>query len=308
MRLLVAIPHVYRPASTADGRAHGSTGGDPAPRVEALTSCIAALHQLFGPTQCMIDQAKREAKPVNATIAATQIDVVVCTTRGFHLLERLPLPLDAFEHRPTDVEPLFLGFECHAAIYERIGGYDYYAYLEDDLTLRDPWFFAKLAWFNGHLGDDLLLQPNRYEVALRGAVDKAYVDGDLPARVTARYQDVNEIPTLRSEFLNRPVRFVRPTNPHSGAFFLNDRQLRAWAARGDFLDRDIGFVGPLESAATLGVMKAFRLYKPAQENAAFLEIEHHGAGFLGLIKHAADVRGTGSTGAPSGRGRTSSSR
>ena len=43
-------------------------------------------------------------------------------------------------------------------------------------------------------------------------------------------------------------------------------------------------VGPLESAATLGVMRTFRVYKPADANAAFLELEHTGSGFLNRIK------------------------
>jgi hypothetical protein len=42
-------------------------------------------------------------------------------------------------------------------------------------------------------------------------------------------------------------------------------------ARLDFFDRDTSFIGPLESAATLGIMRAFRIYKPAPEHAAFLE-------------------------------------
>ena len=72
----------------------------------------------------------------------------------------------------------------------------------------------------------------------------------------------------------------RTSNPHSGCFFLNAAQMIAWANRGDFLDRATGFIGPLESAATLGIMRAFRVYKAAEDNAAFFEIEHFGTGFI----------------------------
>ena len=41
------------------------------------------------------------------------------------------------------------------------------------------------------------------------------------------------------------------------------------------------FGGPLESAATLGVIRHFRAYKPARENAGFLEIEHLDPRYLG---------------------------
>jgi hypothetical protein len=56
-----------------------------------------------------------------------------------------------------------------------------------------------------------------------------------------------------------------------------------WANQTYFLDRDISFVGPLESAATLGIMKTFRIYKTSPEQASFLEIQHFGTGFLRLI-------------------------
>ncbi|HVW37506.1 MAG TPA: hypothetical protein VHB99_09375, partial [Pirellulales bacterium] len=69
-------------------------------------------------------------------------------------------------------------------------------------------------------------------------------------------------------------------NPHSGCYFLSAAQMAHWAAQPFFLDRDTSFVGPLESAATLGILRAFKIYKPAREQAAFLEIQHHGAQFL----------------------------
>jgi hypothetical protein len=59
-----------------------------------------------------------------------------------------------------------------------------------------------------------------------------------------------------------------------------------WAAQPHFLDRDTGFIGPLESAATLGIMRTFRVYKPAVENASFLEIEHHGTAFISQLRLA----------------------
>ncbi len=43
-------------------------------------------------------------------------------------------------------------------------------------------------------------------------------------------------------------------------------------------------IGPLESAATLGIMRSLKIYKPAPENANFLEVEHHGCRFIRLIR------------------------
>ncbi len=250
---------------------------------------MSALHQLFGGRQFIIEIASREAKVANAQLAAAKLDVLVCTTRGQHLLSRLPLDRGALQHHPTDAEPLLLGFECHAALYERLGDYDFYGYLEDDLIVRDPWFFAKLGWFQGQVGPGAVLLPNRYEVARGGVAWKAYLDGDLPAEVTAPFQDIADIPELKGTCLGLELTIRRPSNPHSGCFFLTNGQLRAWAARSDFLDRDTRFIGPLESAATLGLMRAFRVYKPAPEVASFLEIEHAGTAFIGNLRHRAPV-------------------
>jgi hypothetical protein len=281
MRLLFAIPHYFD--STPAERRHGSLGGDPRPRLEALAKCLAGLRQHFGRPQCVIDIARMTTTPANHA-TAVKLDVVVCTTGPRHLLDRLPLGPGYFQHHPTEAEPTLLGFECHAVLRDRIGAYDYYCYLEDDLLVRDPWLFVKLRWFNRLFGDEALLMPNRHELARDRIVHKAYVDGPLRPDVTAPFQDVNDSPTLEAEPFGQRVVFRRTLNPHSGAFFLNARQMEVWAARPYFLDRDTSFVGPLESAATLGVMKTFRVYKPAAETGAFLEIEHPGTRFLGLIR------------------------
>ena len=172
-------------------------------------------------------------------------------------------------------------------MHERIGDYDFYCYLEDDLVVTDPWLFAKLSWFCGQVGPESVLLPNRFEVARGGVAWKAYLDGDLDPEVTAKFQNRAGHPELRASFLGVDARFIRPLNPHSGCFFLSLDQMRAWAFRPEFLDRDCGFIGPLESAASLGVMRAFRVYKPALEVASFLEINHFGTGFIDNLRFAA---------------------
>lgn len=293
MRILVAIPHYYaaRAPTSPDGRWHASLGVAAETRAGALAACITSLHQLYGPAQHIIDHATRVARAANGRTAG-KIDIVVCTTGDDHLLGKLTLPAGSFHHHPTAAVPALLGFECHAALAGRIGEYDYYAYLEDDLISRDPWLFVKLGWFNAQLGDEVLLQPNRYEVGPLGLVHKAYIDGHLAASVTAPFQDISITPIATGRLLDTTVTFERAKNPHAGCFFLNSRQMAAWADRPYFLDRDTSFVGPLESAATLGIMRTFRVYKAAAESAAFLEIEHFGTNFLGNLRRRSDVAAT----------------
>jgi hypothetical protein len=255
----------------------------------ALSSCVAAIHQLFGEHQYLINQETLAAEPANRNVTA-EADVVICTTGPFHLLDRLPIPQSGFRHHATVAHPPLLGYECHDVLRAGLAaGYEYFAYLEDDLILTDPWFFKKLDWFNNELGDEVLLQPNRFEVGPLGLVHKAYIDGDLPARVTAPFQNLADRPQMTGMLMGKPVVFKRASNPHSGSFFLNRNQMDAWASQPYFLDRSSAFVGPLESAATLGIMRAFRVYKAARESASFLELAHFGTAFLGQLRRRDDI-------------------
>jgi hypothetical protein len=280
MRVLFTIPHFARPgAESADGRVYASAAADPGPRLRALADSLAALHQLFNALPCFIHHGTRSAHQSEPADLCS-LDVVVCTTRGHHLLEQLPVDPRYYTHNPTDAEPLLLGFACHAVLRDRLGGYDYYCYLEDDLILHDPWFFRKLAWFNRHAGDERLLQPNRYEAGLGHMVPKVYVDGDLDPSVTSVFQNVQEGGPLAGEVMGVRVSFERTLNPHSGCFFLNARQMAHWVRQPHFRDHDSRFIGPLETTASLGIMRAFQVYRPAPANADFLEVQHTGIGYL----------------------------
>jgi hypothetical protein len=284
MRVLFTIPHYYHPQDQPEGEqagaaprygAHTASAG---PRLEALTACLTALHQLYRRTPCFIDHQCGQARLAEPAVPCT-VDVVICTTQGRHLLEQLPAG-PWFEHRPTEADPPLLGFACHDVLRERLGRYDYYCYLEDDLVLHDPWLFAKLAWFNRQAGQDKLLQANRYEAGLGFMLPKVYVDGNLAEHCTAPFQDIHDSGPLLGEVLGVPVRFERTLNPHSGCFFLNARQMEHWVRQPHFLDRVSRFIGPLETTATLGILRTFKVYRPAPANADFLEVQHYGSGYL----------------------------
>ena len=288
MRLLFVIPHYFndteRQRSRPDLRGkHGSVTSPIDVRVDAIRRTVMSLHQTFGHSQAIIRHADRRTVAANEAVRH-EVHLVIVTTSRAHLLDRAELPNGLYHHCSIDGDPTRLGFHCQDTLRDRWGNYDYYGYLEDDLSIADAWFFEKLRWFNEHVGDDHLLMPNRYELASGLAYDKCYLDGDLSPRVTEPFQDIADTPQLKSTVLGRPVRFIRPLNPHSGCFFLNATQMKNWIDMPHFGSRDTSFVGPLESAATLGVMKTFKIYKPAPENASFLEIEHHGNRFLALIR------------------------
>ncbi|MGH7140045.1 MAG: hypothetical protein ACREHD_30260, partial [Pirellulales bacterium] len=196
-------------------------------------------------------------------------------------LSQLPFDGSLYHHHVCRCEPKLLGFECQQVLRDALDRYDYYCYLEDDLVLHDPLFFLKLAWFNIHAGMERLLQPNRYETPGMVVGRKLYVDGDLRPQVSDRLLEQRLLPELRWNVLAAEIVFRGALNPHAGCFFVTAAQMCHWAAQPWFCDRDTSFIGPLESAATLGILRTFQIYKPALEDAAFLEIQHYGEGYLG---------------------------
>jgi len=279
MKILITIPHYYN--ASADG--HGSGGMSPQPRINALSACLFNLRSLFGNSQYMLDI--RNKKAINANNNLThELDIVICTANNKHLLEHLSLPKHFYRHASSILEnPKYLGFECQKVLKENLGKYDYYCFMEDDLIINNPLFFEKIKWFNNSTESINVLQANRYEVSTRGRVLKAYIDGDINPRATKKFQDIKEFPILSAKILGQDVLLQRPLNPHSGCYFLTQKQMEYWANQPHFLDMDAEFISPLESSATLGIMKTFRIYKPSPQNANFLEIQHFGDMFLRLI-------------------------
>lgn len=221
--------------------------------------------------------SRLEPQPAN-TRTQVDLDIVLCTTGDFHLLDKLPLPSNLFTQKTFSLDdPKNLGLGCHLTLKCQLGVYDYYGYLEDDLILRDAYFFQKLNWFNRRLGDQAVLQPNRFEVAQQGQPAKVYVDPDFES-ISPTFADCphnfsdNQI--LSAEFMGQPLTFNRARDPHSGCFFLNARQMEFWSQQPCFMNYSRRFISGLESCATLGLMETFRVYKPAFENASFLEIQH----------------------------------
>lgn len=278
MRLLFALAHYYKPTP---GAFYGSEGADPARRAAAVATTIVSLHQTFDRRQGLLDGQARVAHPSNNR-EPVEVTVVACTAGDAHLVPQLQGIKHLFTHRPCNRDPKFLGLECRAALGEGVGQYDWFCYLEDDLMIADPLFFDKLAWFRTIAGEDAVLQPNRYEVAVGQPLHKIYIDGNMAdASQSPKFQDINDRPQVEGEALGQKYLFKRVNNPHSGTFFLDAKQMASFVQQPDFQKEESGFAGPVESCATLGIMRHFRVYKPARVNAGFLEVRHLNNRYLG---------------------------
>ena len=280
MRIFVAIPHFFQEVAV-DATNNSHRIGSGPERLRALRATVSSLHQNFGNGIGGLDHQHLIAYPA-APQGTCVLDVVICTTGKQHLLDGRPVLKPLIRHYSTIVEPLMLGFECHRLLREAQGKYDYYGYVEDDIVVRDPLFFSKRRQFDGLFGSDALLQPNRCELSVIGPIYKMYVDYRINHDATAAYQNIGEQPTLDMFYGDETIHFERPSYPSAGCFFLNAEQLDQWVKSQNFLDGDTSYLGsPLDSAATLSIMKTFRIYKAVLSNASFLEVVHFSPRWFG---------------------------
>jgi hypothetical protein len=75
----------------------------------------------------------------------------------------------------------------------------------------------------------------------------------------------------------------------AGCFFLSDEQLTMLVDGPYFLDGDVSYLSPLDSAVTLSVMKTFRVYKPVLDQAWFLEVLHASPRWIGSVTQIAEL-------------------
>jgi len=281
MRILLASVHHWNPQG--DGR-HQSLRPQPEPRLQALQSQLLALRRL-GQGQSLLHMAQRAVLPANEALRH-QIDLRWITDGEHTVLDHLDPDYRALAQEVVTqpANSRLLGFEAQRFLASQLDqGYDLYAYFEDDLVILDPLFFHKIRWFQGLMGPDALLLPQRVELhPSPHEVDRFYIDGPiLPNEL--RQLIPEPAPTVVAQLPGGEAVFDSPANPHAGCFVLTAEQLRRWVEHPCWQDGDCSFVSPLESAATLGIARVFHLYKPAFSHASWLEVQHWGTSFHQLI-------------------------
>ncbi|WP_314761966.1 hypothetical protein [uncultured Selenomonas sp.] len=309
MKILVTIPHYY----SHNPEGIYASNGDPKRKVENLRKLIVHLKTLFESPQayCRYDLQNADGsrftdadlqagRPIARSLANyyaanealhAKVDIVLSTAGERHVLDRLGLPQGMYERRDfSDVDPKLLGFTCQDVLKERRGEYDYYCYMEDDLVVHDPLFFQKLAWFDALFGAEAVLLPHRFEYNEQCVFPKGYVETDgfeagseLVERLSfaQKYIDFAERPVLTAALPGGKMRFVKARNPHAGCFFLTAAQFELWLSCPYYGERTGEFSSTFESPATWGLIRTFGVYKSDFPVAAFFEIEHAGARFLG---------------------------
>jgi hypothetical protein len=122
--------------------------------------------------------------------------------------------------------------------------------------------------------------------------------------MTELYQDTTGSPQLEMSYGNDTIRFERSSYPSAGCFILSSEQLDQWISSPYFLDGDISYLSPLDSAATLSIMKTFRIYKPVLEHSWFLEVMHASPRWIMSAPHDVKLMSSDTASSVSERPRT----
>jgi hypothetical protein len=272
MRVLVAIVHFFR---AEEGSTHSSTDAHRRDqRAAALRGVIDRWRGTFGPTTTLNIEHKRFER-LRGSVDG--LDIAVITNGTDHLLDEAHAKARGVRHVKVPVDnPRMLGFAAQRVFAEVRNAYDIFCQSEDDLRIADPGFFAKIMAFQDAFGWKRLLMPNRFEWNPAGPTLKTWIDGDLRPGAISRWVDaLPDEPFLQQPAPGRAaLTFRRAGNPHSGFCALTAQQLAHWSQQPHFLDLDCGFISPLESAVTLGVMKTFPIYKAFGPDAGHFEVEH----------------------------------
>ena len=288
VKVRVVIPHYFCESKNA---AYGSSReGQRLSRCIALSRCISSLLGLTRTSNDSvlnigtrsIDTWKNSAKDTSLRVNELSFDINVFVTGDSFLNEVLDNYSNAITVHTQDLEdPRHLALAARRWLIHSEPIADISIYLEDDLVITDSHFFDKIVWFTENAQQDFLLMPHRFEVERSTNSRRLIVDGPLDLGFIRKF--CNPVKgALKANFGSwRDISFDIAANPHSGLFYLDRSKVNL--LRSVEL-HDSGFVGPLETAATLTVLNQFKICKASEGSHRFFEVEHAHPSFLGYLK------------------------
>ncbi len=276
MRVHVCIPHYTReeagPAGNPQG--YGSLrAGDQFQRALALNRCLHGLlkiERLAEVTVLNIHKKRIDHTPAN--LPPLELKISVCTDGEHQLNQVLELFRTQIEivHLQPDT-PEHLPLACRDHLIVNRAGADLLMYMEDDLVIHDQAFFDKQHWFLEKADHRFCLMPHRYEIVNQRQIHQLLVDGPIDPEYLGQFMQHQRDAARGIYEGQEAVSFDLANNPHSGCFVVSANQAEDLAQQP--LPRK-GFIGPLETAATLTVLHRFPVMKPSLEHWQFLQVEH----------------------------------
>ena len=276
MRVHICIPHFFReeadPAANPENYGSLRAGGQ-FQRAFALNRCLQGLLGLQRKEElAVLNIHHKRIDRVPAHQTPLELQISVCTDGEHQLNQVLDLfsPLIEVVRLQPD-NPRDLPLECRDHLIANRASADILMYLEDDLVIHDPFFFDKQHWFLKKTKHRFTLMPHRYERVNQKKIHHLLVDGAINPQFLGKFMQPR-LNAASGVYKGREiVNFDLASNPHSGCFVVSAKQAQELSQQP--LPRE-GFIGPLETAATLTVLHRYPVMKPSLEHWRFLQVEH----------------------------------
>ena len=273
MKVLLAIPHVFAPK---EGSLYSSqTESKRQLKQDALfTATIGNLnrHRKRHWVHASLGIGQQVVNRELSTETGAEISIQLFSPPQDTLAGSLPEDPDLKVIDPRVDDNRQIPITASRKLLEQADDYDLIGYLEDDLLISDPEFFAKILYLDQNSDQSYAFLPHRCEhIPGRGDV---ILSGDPDGGRPDLFWDTGETINIPWPLGNR--RFYRATNPHSGCYFLSRRQ--ALAVRDFWVQKnwrpDWNLSGPLEQAGSGMLLPVMRVMKPIPEHYRFLMVHH----------------------------------
>jgi len=273
MRVLLAIPHVFAPK---EGSLYSSqTEAKRDLKQGALLKATIGNLNRHGQRHWIHASLGQHKSVVNRELKTDQgvkLTIQLFTPPEASLADGLPEDPDLVKIDPGVTDFSQVPLHASRRLLEQAESYDLVGYLEDDLLINDPEFFAKILYLDRHSDGRYAFLPHRCEhIPGRGDV---ILSGDPDGGRPDLFWDTGEHLSIPWSLGER--HFYRATNPHSGCYFLSQRQ--ALQLRDFWQNRQwhapFQLAGPLEQAASGMLLPVLRVMKPIPAHYRFLMIRH----------------------------------
>jgi hypothetical protein len=284
MRVQVCIPHYFREHADASENPNGYGSLRRGARLErsiALSRCISNLVNLQRASHlCVLNhhRGRIDHRLGHNVQEDLEIRITICTDGKNQLDDVLDLHKGRIEIlKLTPENPRNLPLATRDHLIHASHDADLLCYMEDDIIIHDSEFFDKQKWFLNKTNHSFVLMPHRYERINHPHAESLLVDGCLSPDLDGRFTKPERNAATGHYMSVQPVSFDVADNPHSGTFTIST--IQADQLRSTYLPTE-GFMGPLETAATLTVLHRFPVMKPSREYWQFLRVEHGNPSFL----------------------------
>ncbi|WP_320675941.1 hypothetical protein [Prochlorococcus sp. MIT 1300] len=278
MRILIGIPHVFRPQEGS--RLSSENSEKRALKKKALQEASLGNLDRLRDTQWVHRYENNRWFTLEQSASGHEVNLQLHIVEPWSLFEELLIEqglakeMEVIRHKikdPTDL-PLAVTRSLleQAAIDKEI---DLVIYLEDDISIDDRELPEKIKHLVLKAGNEYVFMPHRCE-RLSGIGDVVLAGEPIEKRPDLFWATEEE---LIIDWLNTPKSFRRVVNPHSGCFFLTQEQSviahNYWHSRKWQIDYH--WAGKMEMACTGIFLPIFKMMKTRPEQARFFQVRHN---------------------------------